>query len=145
VYVYSIAHFEDSSENNINGMSFNLLGPIVTNPSSINPNLPPTFAFQVKDTGDTDLNSATLYSGNPPSVDFTIPTLAKGKFTWLFGFFSPVLPTKTTATIRDTADDSYIALPKIYTPSPEPSVGIMFGLGLLGIPFFGALRRRFMK
>jgi len=148
VYVYQIAHFSDSSESNVNGMSFNILGPIVTDPSSIDPDLPSTFAFQVKDTGNVSLSLAVLHTvRRPPSVDFTIlpNLLPPGQTTWVFGFFSPVLPTKTTATVRDTADENYIALPKIYTPSPEPSVGIMFGLGLLGIPFFGALRRRFMK
>jgi hypothetical protein len=145
VYVYQITHYAGSSELNINGMSFDLLGPVILNPSLINPALPPTFAFQVSGTGDVALNDATTYplaSPSPGSVSFTIPTLPPGKNTLLFGFFSPVPPTTVVADLRDT--DRHTS-PLVYTPSPEPSVGIMFGLGLLGIPIFGALRRRFTK
>jgi hypothetical protein len=146
VYVYQIAHFTGSSELNINGMSFDILGPIVTNPSSINPRLPATLAFQVENTGDVSVNDATLYVGPIPSISFTIPTLRPGETTWVFGFFSPVIPTKTTAVVRDTIQDpTKVTYPRIYTPSPEPSVGVMFGLGLLGIPLFSVLRRRFTK
>ena len=145
VYVYQITHYSGSSEFNINGMSFDLLGPVILNPSLINPVLPATFAFQVSGTGDVALNDATTYpiaSPSPGSVSFTIPTLSPGQQTWLFGFFSPFPPTKVVADLRDT--DRY-ASPLVYTPSPEPSVGIMFGLGLLGVPLFGVLRRRFAK
>jgi hypothetical protein len=145
VYVYQITHYAGSSELNIDGMSFDFLGPVILNPSLINPALPPTFAFQVDGTGDVALNDATTFplaSPSPGSVSFTIPTLPKGKNTLLFGFFSPVPPTTVEADLRDTGRHTS---PLVYTPSPEPSVGIMFGLGLLGIPIFGALRRRFTK
>jgi hypothetical protein len=145
VYVYQITHYTVSSEDAIEGMSFDLLGPVILNPSSINPALPSTFAFQVSGTGDVALSDAkTRPTGSlsPTSVSFTIPELLPGEKTFLFGFFSPVPPTTVESDLRDTGKHTS---PLVYTPSPEPSVGIMFGLGLLGVPIFGALRRRFTK
>jgi hypothetical protein len=147
VYVYQIAHFSGSSENKIQGMTLDILGPVITNPSSVDPDLPPTFAFQVENTGTKSLGDGSLFPGNPPSGSFFLPLgnpLYPGETTWIFGFFSPVLPTKVEASVINTVRNFEVT-PKIYTPSPEPSMGIMFGLGLLGIPLFGVLRRRFMK
>lgn len=162
VYVYQITHFPSppSSETKIEGMSFDLLGPWAV-PGVLAPG---TVAFQVNpDDGvppDPDyppppgytfgpsLSDATITPGPPgipPSISFTIPSpfLKPHQVTWIFGFFSPVPPTTTVADVRNTGYT--LTSPLVYTPSPEPSVGIMFGLGLLGIPIFGALRRKFRK
>jgi hypothetical protein len=159
VYVYQITHFPSppSSETKISGMSFDLLGPWavpgVLDPGTVafqvNPNdegpdyqPPPGYTFGPK----LDDASITLGPpGIPPSISFNIPSpfLQTHQVTWIFGFFSPVPPTTTVADIKDTGKT--ITSPLVYTPSPEPSVGIMFGLGLLGVPLFGALRRKFRK
>jgi len=160
VYVYQIANFPTGSEGKIEGMSFDLLGPWAV-PGVLDPG---TVAFQVNPndgfppdpdyppppgyTFGPSLSDATITPGPPglpPSISFTIPSpfLQQGQVTWIFGFFSPVPPTTTVADVRNTGNT--LTSPLVYTPSPEPSVGIMFGLGLLGIPIFGALRRRFTK
>lgn len=161
VYVYQITNFPTGSETKIRGMSFDLLGPWAI------PNVlaPGTVAFQVNPNDgnppDPDyyppppsydfgpaLSDATITPGSlgiPPNISFDLPSpfLQQGQATWLFGFFSPVPPTTTVADVTDTG--ATITSPLVYTPSPEPSVGVMFGLGLLSVPLFGALRRRLTK
>jgi hypothetical protein len=162
VYVYQITHFPSptSSETKIEGMSFDLLGPWavpgVLDPGTVafqvnpndgippDPDYPPPLGY----TFGPSLFDATITPGPPgvpPSISFTIPSpfLKPHQVTWIFGFFSPVPPTTTVADVRNTGNT--LTSPLVYTPSPEPSVGIMFGLGLLGIPIFGALRRKFRK
>jgi len=136
VYIYQIAHYSNSSENNINGVSFDVFGPIV-------PLSGGAVAFQVQPGsdygGDVSLSDATLYPGTPSSIDFTIPTLARGKETWWFGILSPLPPTKTVATVRDT---DFKGQPLVYTPSPEPSTFVLLGMSLLGGVWW---RRRLKK
>ena len=157
VYVYQIANFPTGSEAKIEGMSFDLLGPwsvpgvldpgtvaFQVNPGDpLNPDYPPPPGYSF----GPSLSDVTITPGPPglpPSISFTIPSpfLQQRQVTWLFGFFSPVPPTTTTANVLNTDKE---ASPLVYTPSPEPSVGVMFGLGLLGLPIFGVLRRRFTK
>ena len=161
VYVYQIRNFTGGSEGKIVGMSLDLLGPWSV-PGVLDPG---TVAFQVnpndKIPPDPDYSPPPDYTfgpslsnaaitpgppGRPPSISFIIsdePFLQRGQVTWLFGFFSPVPPTTTTADVLNTGSTE--TSPLVYTPSPEPSVGVMFGLGLLGLPIFGVLRRRFTK
>jgi len=160
VYVYQITNFPTGSETKIRGMSFDLLGPWAI-PNVLDPG---TVAFQVNPNDgnppDPDyppppgydfgpaLSDATITPGPPgipPSISFDLPSpfLQQSQVTWLFGFFSPVPPTTTVADVTDTG--TTITSPLVYTPSPEPSVGVMFGLGLLSVPLFGALRRRLTK
>jgi hypothetical protein len=153
VYVYQVKNtFTKKNDPTIDNISFDLLGPIVTNP-----NLPydkttlTTFAFQfgelkigeVTITGDNTLTYATLASPVTFSFDKGKPGLEPGQTSMLFAFFSPAPPTTIDATINFTKGSPATA--RVLTPSPEASVGVMFGLGLLGLPFFRKLRRRFTK
>jgi hypothetical protein len=158
VYVYQVENtFTKKDDPNIDNISFDLLGPIVTNP-----NLPydkkklTTFAFQfnelkigkVKIKGNKTLTDATLASPVTFSFDTGEPGLEPGQTSMLFAFFSPAPPTTIDATINfvDKHGNSQgSATARVLTPSPEASVGVMFGLGLLGLPFFRKLRRRFTK
>jgi hypothetical protein len=158
VYVYQVKNtFTKKDDPNIDNISFDLLGPIVTNP-----NLPydkktlTTFAFQfdelkigkVKIKGDKTLTDATLASPVTFHFDKGEPGLEPGQTSMLFAFFSPAPPTTIDATINfvDKHGNSQgSATARVLTPSPEASVGVMFGLGLLGLPFFRKLRRRFTK
>jgi hypothetical protein len=158
VYVYQVKNtFTKSKDPNIDNISFDLLGPIVTNP-----NLPydkktlTTFAFQfnelkigkVKIKGNKTLTDATLASPVTFHFDKGEPGLEPGQTSMLFAFFSPAPPTTIDATINfvDKHGNSQgSATARVLTPSPEASVGVMFGLGLLGLPFFRKLRRRFTK
>jgi len=133
VYVYQITHYAKppSSEGSIEGMSFDIFGPL--NTSLLNPG---TVAFQVEDTGDLELESATLAPpGAPPAIGtikFTVKdeALPPNQTTWLFGFFSPLPPTKVVADMKNTGNT--ILSPLVYTPSPEPSTFVLLGMSLLG-------------
>jgi len=153
VYVYQVKNtFTKKNDPTIDNISFDLLGPIVTNP-----NLPydettlTTFAFQfgelkigeVTITGGNTLTKATLASPVTFYFDEGKPGLEPGQTSMLFAFFSPAPPTTIDATIKFTKGSPATA--RVLTPSPEASVGVMFGLGLLGLPFFRKLRRRFTK
>jgi len=159
VYVYQVKNtFTKSTDPNIDNISFDLLGPIVTNPNlSYDKNKTlTTFAFQfdelkigkVKITGDKKLTDATLASPVTFHFDKGEPGLEPGQTSMLFAFFSPAPPTTIDATINfvDKYGNSQgSTTARVLTPSPEASVGVMFGLGLLGLPFFRKLRRRFTK
>lgn len=134
VYVYQIKNYSTGSESKVEGMSFDLFGPVAL-PNVLNPG---TVAFQVIGTGDNALGDATVTPAAPPfvpyaNISFSIPSpfLLQGEQTWLFGFFSPNPPVITIADVRDTG--STVLSPRVYTPSPEPSVIALFGLGVLGI------------
>jgi hypothetical protein len=103
---------------------------------------------KVKITGDKKLTDATLASPVTFSFDKGEPGLEPEQTSMLFAFFSPAPPTTIDATINfvDKHGNSQgSATARVLTPSPEASVGVMFGLGLLGLPFFRKLRRRFTK
>jgi hypothetical protein len=110
-----------------------------------------TFAFQfgelkigkVKIKGNKTLTDATLASPVTFHFDKGEPGLEPGQTSMLFAFFSPAPPKTIDATINFTNGSQATA--RVLTPSPEASVGVMFGLGLLGLPFFRKLRRRFTK
>jgi hypothetical protein len=148
VYVYQVIHYATSSESEIDNIYFDFFGPILTNPSrQHDPRLPRIFSFQVSGTGRELIGSSISFRlsrvrfsfGGLSSNDGLLP----GQHSCLFGFFSQIRPTITVATVTDTG--RRVTSPLVYTPSPEPSVGVMFGLGLLGLPFFRKLRRKFMK
>jgi hypothetical protein len=153
VYVYQVKNtFPSKDDPNIDNISFNLLGPIVTNPNlTYDKKTLTTFAFQfdelkidkVKITGNKTLTDATLASPVTFYFDKGEPGLEPGQTSMLFAFFSPAPPTTIDATINFTKGSPATA--RVLTPSPEASVGVMFGLGLLGLPFFRKLRRRFTK
>jgi hypothetical protein len=152
VYVYQVKNtFSKKVDPNIDNISFDLLGPIVTNPNlpyDKNKETLTTFAFQFREltmtiTGDNPLTEATLASPVTFSFDRGKPGLEPGQTSMLFAFFSPAPPTTIDATIKFTNGSQATA--RVLTPSPEASVGVMFGLGLLGLPFFRKLRRRFTK
>jgi len=154
VYVYQVKNtFPSKDDPNIDNISFDLLGPIVTNPNlSYDKNKTlTTFAFQfdelkigeTKIKGNKTLIDATLASPVTFSFDKKEPGLEPKQTSMLFAFFSPAPPTTIDATIKFTNDSRATA--RVLTPSPEASVGVMFGLGLLGLPFFRKLRRRFTK
>jgi hypothetical protein len=161
VYVYQVKNtFTKSKDPNIDNISFDLLGPIVTNPNlpydKKNKKTLTTFAFQfdeleigkVKIKGNKTLTDATLASPVTFSFDKGEPGLEPGQTSMLFAFFSPAPPTTIDATINfiDKYRNSQgSTTARVLTPSPEASVGVMFGLGLLGLPFFRKLRRRFTK
>jgi hypothetical protein len=103
---------------------------------------------EVTITGDKTLTGATLASPVTFSFDRGEPGLEPGQTSMLFAFFSPAPPTTIDATINFVDQNRYspgFTTARVLTPSPEASVGVMFGLGLLGLPFFRKLRRRFTK
>lgn len=140
VYVYQISHYsipspdnplDGTSEVSIEGISFDLLGPIIPEIDGSE-----TWAFQVIDTGVAKMEKATKAYNR---VSFTIRTikvgenefhLGPGEETCLFGFLSPVPPTKTVADVKNTGNT--VTSPQVYTPSPEPSAFVLLGVGLLG-------------
>jgi hypothetical protein len=151
VYVYQVKNtYERSDDPNIDNISFDLLGPIVTEPNLSyggNKTLR-TFAFQFPQLSDARaeskiLTGATLASPVTFYFDRGEPGLEPRQTSMLFAFFSPAPPTTIDATIKFTNGSQATA--SVLTPSPEASVGVMFGLGLLGLPFFRKLRRRFTK
>jgi hypothetical protein len=157
VYVYQVENtFTKSKDPNIEKISFDLLGPIVTTPNlkyDKNKKTLTTFAFQFKELtktikGDKTLTDATLASPVTFSFDKGEPGLEPRQTSMLFAFFSPAPPTTIDATINFVDKDGNsqgFTTARVLTPSPEASVGVMFGLGLLGLPFFRKLRRRFTK
>jgi hypothetical protein len=157
VYVYQVKNtFTKKDDPNIDNISFDLLGPIVTNPNlpyDKNKKTLTTFAFQFKEltetiTGDKTLTEATLASPVTFHFDKGEPGLEPRQTSMLFAFFSPAPPTTIDATINFVDKDGNsqgFTTARVLTPSPEASVGVMFGLGLLGLPFFRKLRRRFTK
>jgi hypothetical protein len=150
VYVYQVKNtFTQKNDPTIDKISFDLLGPIVTNPGlTYDEKTLTTFAFQFGETGYNTLTGATLASPVTFSFDEGKPGLEPGQTSMLFAFFSPAPPTTIDATINfkfTSRDFPPTATARVLTPSPEASVGVMFGLGLLGLPFFRKLRRRFTK
>jgi hypothetical protein len=136
-YVYQV---HASSAQEIDAISFDIFG------------VRPTFVFQYTDIpGSRQLMNATLDGrritfrfGRDEVLGDGVPL---GQFSWYFGFFNRMPPVDTRAMVTGRAVPLGVvsAECKVLTASPEPSVGVMFGLGLLGLPLFRKLRRKFMK
>jgi len=155
VYVYQVHHSNQSPLQAIHYFSFELHGPIqvITDllvPDPENPrNFIPTFAFQVSEAGGV-LSRAThgrIIDGRRGiKFEFGSGGLIRGGTSRRFGFLSSCPPERLRLVTIEYKEFKAIGRwDSIFTPSPEPSVGVMFGLGLLGLPFLRALRRRFMK
>jgi hypothetical protein len=90
--------------------------------------------------------SSSTFTPRPPTVSFVWSDpkqIYEGQLSWIIGFFSPVLPTTTVANLSDTGAET--KFPLVYTPSPEPSISLLLGAGLLGGVIWSRGRKRMKK
>lgn len=140
VYVYKITVYDTDPKGHIKAFSVPLLGPVALSNTPdgitsfyISSNVPEWFLSGQGDIApkEVDLTNTISWSwfGNP---------ISSGKASFIFGFFSPMPPTIVKTNLVDSQVE---AEPLAYTPSPEPSAGLLLGIGLLG----GLLWRRGLK
>jgi len=81
----------------------------------------------------------------PPAVKFSWAgnEVGAGEASFIVGFFSPVLPTTTVVNLVDTGVET--ENPFVYTPSPEPSISLLLGAGLLGGIIWSRGKKKIMK
>ena len=158
VYIYQIKVYS-TPPGKVDELSIPLLGPgpttvLVTGVGSVS-----SFYIGVGDPLDPtdDVPSGFFYGqGNkaPVGSTFTSPPpvisfswfnneVFQGQASYIVGFFSPVLPTTTMANLSDSGAET--KFPLVYTPSPEPSISLLLGAGLLGGIIWSRGRKRMKK
>ncbi len=66
-----------------------------------------------------------------------------GESSYIFGFFHSAPPIQLRANLSDSGAET--KFPLVWTPSPEPSVFLLFGIGLTGSAVLSRVRRRMKK
>lgn len=141
VYLYQINHFLASTELEVGGITIDFTGPLgsivggtITSFVVDTPLLPPPpVGFVAGSVSPTfnDFTSNTLSWGPSPVV---VPWIAPGASSFVFGVFSPKLPTKV---VSDVIDGGSTILSSTVYSVPEPMSLFILGFGLVGLGFFG--------
>jgi len=99
----------------------------------------PTIGFGLGNYSPASSAWVPISEGGEPTLRFNQINVPPGYVSYIFGTFSPLPPTTIDATLRDATE--LIVRPLVYTPTPEPSVFILLGVGLgIVVPF---VRRRY--
>jgi len=148
VYVYQLKVYTPPPTGKVDELSVPIKGPFsftdvlrVGEPNSfyIGSGVPSYFLYGQ---GDKAPSSAAL-SFNVVSWSWPDPNyIPNDESSYIVGYFSPVIPTKTYANLSDSGQET--KFPLVYTPSPEPSIGLLMGVGLLGGCIFWR-RKRILK
>jgi hypothetical protein len=151
VYIYQIKVYSTPS-GKVDELSIPLLGPGPTtvsvsgvgNVSSfyIGSGVPSDFFYGQGDKAPT----SSTFTSPPPVISFVWGDpnqVFQGQASYILGFFSPVLPTTTVANLSDSGAET--KFPLVYTPSPEPSISLLLGAGLLGGVIWSRGRKRMKK
>jgi hypothetical protein len=151
VYIYQIKVYSTPS-GKVDELSIPLLGPGPTtvsvsgvgNVSSfyIGSGVPLGFFYGQGDKAPT----SSTFTSPPPVISFVWGDpnqVFQGQASYIVGFFSPVLPTTTEANLSDGGRET--KFPLVYTPSPEPSISLLLGAGLLGGVIWSRGRKRMKK
>jgi hypothetical protein len=151
VYIYQIKVYSTPS-GKVDELSIPLLGPGPTtvsvsgvgNVSSfyIGSGVPSGFFYGQGDKAPT----SSTFTSPPPVISFVWDDpnqVFQGEASYIVGFFSPVLPTTTLANLSDGGAET--KFPLVYTPSPEPSISLLLGAGLLGGVIWSRGRKRMKK
>ena len=150
VYIYQIKVYSTPS-GKVDELSIPLLGPGPTtvsvsdvgNVSSfyIGSGVPSDFFYGQGDKAPI----GSTFTSLPPVISFSWfgNEVYQGKASYIVGFFSPAPPTTTLANLSDggSLDDD----PLVYTPSPEPSISLLLGVGVLGGVIWSCGRKRMKK
>jgi hypothetical protein len=150
VYIYQIKVYSTPS-GKVDELSIPLLGPGPTtvsvsgvgNVSSfyIGSGVPSGFFYGQGDKAPF----GSTFTSPPPVISFSWfdNEVSQGQASYIVGFFSPVLPTMTLANLSDSGPET--KFPLVYTPSPEPSISLLLGAGLLGGVIWSRGRKRMKK
>jgi len=151
VYIYQISVYSTPA-GKIDELSIPLLGPGPTtvtvtgigNVSSfyIGSDVPNDFFYGQGNKAPT----SSTFTSPPPVISFVWGDpnqVYQGQASYIIGFFSPVLPTVTQANLSDAGPET--RFPFVYTPSPEPSISLLLGAGLLGGIIWSRGKKRMMK
>ncbi|MGQ9727904.1 MAG: PEP-CTERM sorting domain-containing protein [Candidatus Fervidibacter sp.] len=147
VYAYQIWHYSTSSQEWVRSIAMN----VFTGEPPVE--IPKTGGYHVYHASDVNflptqpsvaLTAASWSPGPPPSLFFTFfgpgqDGIRKGEASYVWVFFHPLLPTTVEANIIDGHPETLA--PKVYVPSPEPSVFVLLGAGLFAVIGF---RRRYL-
>jgi hypothetical protein len=150
VYIYQIKVYSTPS-GKVDELSIPLLGPGPTtvwvtgvgNVSSfyIGSGVPAGFFYGQGNKAPV----GSTFTSPPPVISFSWfnNEVFQGQASYIVGFFSPVLPTTTKANLSDSGEET--KFPRVYTPSPEPSISLLLGAGLLGGVIWSRGRKRMKK
>lgn len=150
VYIYQILVYS-TPPGKVDELSIPLLGPGPTtvsvsgvgNVSSfyIGSGVPSGFFYGQGDKAPF----GSTFTSPPPVISFSWfgNEVFQGQASYIVGFFSPVLPTTTLANLSDSGPET--KFPLVYTPSPEPSISLLLGAGLLGGVIWSRGRKRMKK
>lgn len=90
--------------------------------------------------------TSSTFTSLPPVVSFAWGDpnqIYQGQDSYIFGFFHSAPPVTTQANLSDAGPET--RFPFVYTPSPEPSVFLLFGIGLMGGAVLSRGRKRMKK
>ena len=151
LYVYVYQFRVTSASGQIDELTVGLLGPgpntVLTDVDG-DPGLDPVSSFYIGSNvpdgflfGQGDVApSQAIFNTPPPGISFKWTSVPAGNASFIVGFFSPAPPTTYKADLSDTGDR--IHSPFVYTPSPEPSVFLLLGMGLVGSAIWSRGRKK---